>query len=190
MGRFSMCLRWAVLVFLFFPLFAIADKKGAEAAMDLVKSMCLAGSGFDMNVSGEGEISIVKKGVEGNIKFSERKLDGYVDVPDQDKHAEFESIRECTKPHIPDILQLLKEPAEVGVRQKGISETLVVSDFPRRQDMKAMGCEQAEADAIDKAKLKCSGKLYAVKIINCKANSPGSVTAYEVTIDATCVGGA
>ncbi len=77
-------------------------------AVEVIRSLCLVGTGYEIGIIGGGrKISIFRRGVEGEIRFSKKNLQGVVDVPDDKKTEELENIRRCTAPHIPAVLKML-----------------------------------------------------------------------------------
>ena len=74
----------------FVPPLAAEDR--ADKAIEAVRVLCLVGTGFEIEIKGDASISIFKKGVNGELRYSQKNQEGIVDVPDIDKRAELDSI--------------------------------------------------------------------------------------------------
>lgn len=93
-----------ICVFVNFTAFAEGQ---ADVAINAVRTLCLAGTGYEMVVDGDASITIFKKGINGKLSYSSRDLTGVVDVPENDKKLELNNIRECTSPHIEKIVSFI-----------------------------------------------------------------------------------
>ncbi len=84
------------LILLAYPTLAAAFTK---EDLELVKGACLAGESFDAHLKADGNISI--KNLEGKGELSVGDTTSYiVSVPDPDKRAEFDAIRQCIKDYL------------------------------------------------------------------------------------------
>lgn len=90
------------LAFLSFSL--IADDNKSDRAIEAVRVLCLAGTGYSIEATGDAKLSIFKQGVDGALTFTRKDYKGVVDVPDSEKTTELENIRTCIQPHISRIL--------------------------------------------------------------------------------------
>ena len=96
------------LFLLAFSINTVSDTKiDIDKAVNLIRTLCLAGDGYEMSVDGNGNISIFKTGVKGSLRYSTSNISGKIDVPDEDKVIELENIRKCTSPHIPKLLDIV-----------------------------------------------------------------------------------
>ncbi len=70
-----------------------------EQDLQLVRSACLVGSGFDFIAEASGAISVKNLEGRGKLHIAGKDL-SVVDLPDEDKKKEFSEIRECIKDYL------------------------------------------------------------------------------------------
>ena len=75
---------------IFYPIWAAAFTK---EELELVKSACLAGESFDFHLKADGSISVRNLAGNGELNVGNTTVN-VVSVPDQDKRAEFDAIRQ------------------------------------------------------------------------------------------------
>ena len=79
-----------ILILLTYPIWAAAFTK---EELELVKSACLAGESFDFHLKADGSISVRNLAGNGELNVGNTTVN-VVSVPDQDKRAEFDAIRQ------------------------------------------------------------------------------------------------
>lgn len=89
-----------------------ADENKAERAMNIVRSLCLAGDEYVMVTGAGGSVSVKNLEGKGSVMFGKRNLQGVVDVRDEEKREELDSIRTCIQPYISRILDAELGPSE------------------------------------------------------------------------------
>ncbi|HHF3044327.1 hypothetical protein WMQ59_22550 [Vibrio diabolicus] len=104
-------MRYVMFVVLALIPFVNSANEKADKALAVVRSLCLAGDGYEIEADADANIRILKKGIEGSIRFSESNTNGFVDVRDEDKRGELDAIRSCTKPYIPQIIDIIIGPS-------------------------------------------------------------------------------
>lgn len=77
-------------------------------AIELIKVGCASGEKINIKVTGNGEISFVKKGIDGEITFTKEEINGVVKGTNENLQAKENSdIRKCMQQYVPDILDSL-----------------------------------------------------------------------------------
>lgn len=120
-----------VVIFGFFVSgLSFANTESANQATEIVRSLCLVGNGYVVEAEGEGAIKIFKKSVAGSVKFTQKELKGVVDVADNERKAELDSIRLCIQPYIKQILDaVLEKNTSVKIKEKDNSSFFLSQDF-------------------------------------------------------------
>ncbi|MDG9925281.1 MULTISPECIES: hypothetical protein [unclassified Pseudomonas] len=91
----------ALLIISNIPLISFASDLDSDNLISAVRTLCLAGDEYQIIAKGDAGLSILKKGVSGEVNFSKRKINGITDIKeDKLKLKELSEIRACTQPHI------------------------------------------------------------------------------------------
>ncbi|MGX9726274.1 MAG: hypothetical protein ACTFAK_02800 [Candidatus Electronema sp. VV] len=86
------------------------DEARVKTAIDLIKIACATGETLDIEITGDGGLSFLKKGVSGAAKFSKEEINGVVKGTNQMIASEDnENIRKCMQQYVPKILDKLLE---------------------------------------------------------------------------------
>jgi hypothetical protein len=101
------------------------DQARIDTAIDLIKVACATGEKLDIETTGDGGISFLKRGVSAEVKFSKKEINGVVESTNQSlAREENREIRECMKQYVPIILgTLLGANTSVGQKQDSSSST-------------------------------------------------------------------
>ena len=81
----------------------LSEKDKLDYAVDTVQKLCLAGKGYRIEISGDGELSILrlKPSLEGSVSITKEEYLGGTDYVDEALRLTFdEKTRECTSAHI------------------------------------------------------------------------------------------
>ena len=120
----------SVFLFSFSEISFASTNAEVEKATELLRSLCLAGSGYTVEIEGNGTLKIFKKSMDGTIKFSKKELNGVVDVSNNERKKELDSIRECIKPSIEKIIDAaLSIDHKKPKVKKDISDNFLYEDF-------------------------------------------------------------
>lgn len=69
---------------------------------------CVTGEKLEIEGSTDGGFALFKKGLSGEFRFSKTEVSGFVDtLNDQIKSEQADKIRECMKPYIGRILNII-----------------------------------------------------------------------------------
>ncbi len=86
------------------------DEARVKTAIELIKVACASGEKIDIEITGDGGLSFLKKGVSGEVKFSKEEINGVVKGANQVIASEDnEKIRKCMQQYVPTILDRLLE---------------------------------------------------------------------------------
>ncbi len=86
------------------------DEARVKTAIELIKIACATGEKLDIEITGDGGLSFLKKGVSGAAKFSKEEINGVVKGTNQMIASEDnENIRKCMQQYVPKILDKLLE---------------------------------------------------------------------------------
>lgn len=114
---------------------SIANTEAADKATEIVRSLCLVGSGYIVEAEANGSVKIFKKSVAGSVKFTQKELKGVIDVSDNERKAELDSIRLCIQPHIKQILDaVLEKNNPVKKKVKDDSKFFLFEDFSKIEE--------------------------------------------------------
>ncbi|MCI5192520.1 MAG: hypothetical protein D3915_05255 [Candidatus Electrothrix sp. AU1_5] len=82
-----------------------------NTAIDLIKVACATGEKLDIEVSGNGGVSFIKRGVSGKFNFTKEEINGVIKGTNQNlAKEENQNIRICMQQYVPAILEKLLEP--------------------------------------------------------------------------------
>lgn len=95
-----------------------ATSEDVAKTTEILRSLCLAGNAYTIEANGDGSLKILKKSVDGSIRFSKKELNGVVDVSDDDRREELDSIRSCIQPHIKKIIEASLSPDKNRLEKK------------------------------------------------------------------------
>jgi hypothetical protein len=104
---------WFVLFGAFAAAFSAAtasseDPDRSQSAIQFLEKACASGEKVEIVGGGDGGISLFKKGVTGEFRFSQKEVHGFVDVlDDRIKSEQADKIRECMKPYVGKILTVI-----------------------------------------------------------------------------------
>ncbi|WP_103654441.1 hypothetical protein [Agarilytica rhodophyticola] len=84
------------------------DSGRIAGAIDFLKTACASGESIDVEASGGGGLSFIKKGASGSFNFRSEEARGIVNgLRDELQHENLQNIRACMEPHIDKILNRL-----------------------------------------------------------------------------------
>lgn len=87
----------------------------ADRAIEAVKQLCLTGTQYDLRTDAQGNLTLLKPGAAGSVSVNVRRSSGAAAIFDNKLRREAdEDIRNCIKPHIPEIIRaiLQDDPVE------------------------------------------------------------------------------
>lgn len=92
----------------------IKSLENINKAIELIKVGCASGEKIDIKVTGNGNISFIKKGIDGEISLTKEEINGVVKGTNEKLRVKENSeIRKCMQQYVPDILDsLLKSRAK------------------------------------------------------------------------------
>ena len=102
-----------LIVFFLISQTVSADQNSVHQAIDFLKTACAAGEKVEIKVEGDGGLSLIKKGVQGRIYFSETDARGIAEgLSGELQHKNLDSVRDCMRPYISRILDAILGQSE------------------------------------------------------------------------------
>ncbi|SEH07922.1 hypothetical protein [Candidatus Venteria ishoeyi] len=105
---------------------AASEKKSSgniDKAIEIIKIACVTGERLEINVSGDGDVSFLKKGISGKISFTKEEINGVLKGTNQSLRSEENAdIRTCMQQYVPKILDALLDA-------KTINKTVKDNDY-------------------------------------------------------------
>lgn len=118
------CYKYTSIMLLLFFLVSASAASRIDQAVETIRSLCLVGDGIDISIKGDASITLMRKGINGEIVFSKKNKKGIVEGLEGELLAkELENIRGCIEPRIDKILSLvLSENVEKNKVHKSIAK--------------------------------------------------------------------